>query len=141
MEFKTISGVISATVTPFRQDGRIDFDALDNLNDFLIDKGVHGLFACGSTGEGVFMDPEERKAVALRTVHRVAGRVPVLIHTGALRPAAAIDLTRPAKEIGAVGAGLIPPYYFCMDATCIYEHYRAVAQAVPDYPIYHYCPN
>lgn len=138
MEFKKVSGIVAATITPFTQAGKIDFGALDNLNDFLVDKGVQGLFPCGSTGEGVLMNIEERKAVAQSTLKRVAGRIPVIIHTGALRPEEAIELTKNAKDIGAAGAGLIPPYYYNMDSTCIYEYYRAVANVVPDFPIYIY---
>ena len=138
MEFQTLKGIIVATLTPFLEDGRIDFDALDEMNDFLLEKKVHGLFPCGSTGEGVFMNNEERKAVALRTVRRAAGRIPVVIHTGTLRPADAIELTQHAREIGAVGAALIPPYYYKMDNACILDYYRSVARSTPDFPIYLY---
>ncbi|MDR3577181.1 MAG: dihydrodipicolinate synthase family protein [Anaerolineaceae bacterium] len=81
MEFKKVSGIVAATITPFTQAGKIDFGTLDNLTDFLVDKGVQGLFPCGSTGEGVLMNIEERKAVAQSTLKRVAGRIPVIIHT------------------------------------------------------------
>lgn len=138
MECKQVEGIITATLTPFTPGGEIDYAALDGLNDFWLEKGVHGLFPCGSTGEGVLMTTEERKKVALRTVERVAGRIPVIIHTGALRPYEAVELTKHAREIGAAGAGLIPPYYYNMDGTCIYDYYRAVADAVPDFPIYLY---
>lgn len=138
MTFKTVRGIIVATLTPFNTDGSIDFEALDTLNGFLVDKGVHGLFPCGSTGEGVFMTNEERKAVAKRTLDRAAGRVPVIVHTGALRPGDAVELTRHAREIGAAGAALIPPYYYKMNNACILEYYRTVAKAVSDFPIYLY---
>ena len=138
MEFQTVKGIIVATLTPFQEDGRIDWEALDGLNDFLVEKGVHGLFPCGSTGEGVFMDIEERKAVALRTVRRVEGKLPVVIHTGTLRTGDAVELTKHAQEIGAAGAALIPPYYYKMDNACLLEYYRAVARSTPDFPIYVY---
>lgn len=138
MEFKTVHGVIAATVTPFDQNGHVNLEALDQLTDFLISKGIHGLFPCGSTGEGVLLDLDERKSVALRTIKRAAGRVPVLVHTGALRPADAIELTLHARDIGATGASLIPPYYYGMDQSCLYEYYRSVAEAAPDFPIYIY---
>ena len=138
MQFNLLKGIVVATLTPFKQDGAIDFSALDELNDFLLDSGVHGLFPCGSTGEGVFMNIEERKAVALSTVKRVNGRIPVVIHTGTLMTNDAVELTKHAREIGAVGAALIPPYYYKMDNTCILDYYRAVASSVPDFPIYLY---
>lgn len=138
MEYKKVAGIIAATVTPFTQAGKIDFEALDNLNDYLVEKKVQGLFPCGSTGEGILMSREERKAVALRTMQRVDGRAAVIVHTGALRPEEAIELTKHAHDIGAAGASLIPPYYYNMDSACIYEYYRAVADAVPDFPIYIY---
>ena len=138
MEYKTVTGIIVPLVTPFKHDGQINFGALDELNDFLIRKGVHGLFPCGSTGEGAFLNNEERKAVALHTVHRADSRIPVIVQTGTIRPADAIELTKHARDIGAAGAGLTPPYYFNMDNACIYEYYRSVAQSVPDFPIYLY---
>lgn len=138
MQFQLLKGIVVATLTPFKEDGSIDFNALDKLNDFLLDSGVHGLFPCGSTGEGVFMNIEERKAVALSTVKRVQGRIPVVVHTGTLRADDAVELTKHAREIGTVGAALIPPYYYKMDNTCILDYYRTVAKSVPDFPIYLY---
>jgi 4-hydroxy-tetrahydrodipicolinate synthase len=138
MDFPKVEGIIVATLTPFSADGRVDFAALDELNDFLLAAGVHGLFPCGSTGEGVFMTNEERKAVALSTLKRAAGRIPVVIHTGTLRPDDAIELTKHARDIGAAGAALIPPYYYKMNNATILEHYRTVARAVPDFPLYLY---
>ena len=138
MQYELLKGIIVATLTPFKEDGAIDFAALDKLNDFLIENGVHGLFPCGSTGEGVFMNNEERKAVALSTVKRAAGRIPVVVHTGTLRADDAVELTKHAREIGAVGAALIPPYYYKMDNTCIFDYYSTVAASVPDFPIYVY---
>ncbi len=138
MQYPIVKGIIVATVTPFAADGQVDLAVLDELNDFWVDKGAHGLFVCGSTGEGIFMDIAERKVVAERTVRRVNGRIPVIVHTGMLRPDDAIELTKHAREIGADGAGLIPPYYFKMDNACILDHYRAVAKSVPDIPLYLY---
>lgn len=58
---KTLKGVIAATVTPMNEEGQVDFKAVKSLTHFLIDKKVHGLFPCGSTGEGILMSTEERK--------------------------------------------------------------------------------
>lgn len=138
MKHKHIAGIIAATITPFTANGKINYAALDEMNDFLVRKGIHGLFPCGSTGEGILLEMEERKAVALRTVERVNGKIPVVIHTGAMLTNQAVELTQHAAKIGAAAAALIPPYYYNMDSICIYEYYKAVAQSVPEFPLFVY---
>ncbi len=138
MSFKKVEGVITATVTPMHEDGQVDFRALSGLHQFLIQKGVHGLFCCGSTGEGVLLSEKERQQVAEATVKDAAGKVPVIVHSGSIRVEEAVRLTRHAQEIGADGAGLIPPYYYGMDTKAIYEYFRTVAEAVPALSLYAY---
>ena len=92
---------------PLDQNGHVNLEALDILTDFLISKGIHGLFPCGSTGEGVLLDLDERKFVALRTIKRACRKMPVLVHTGALARRCD-ELTLHARDIGAAGASLIP---------------------------------
>lgn len=132
-------GVIPPVVTPFVEDGtRVDVGALERLCDFLIERGVHGLFALGTTGEGASLCVEERKTVAERVVRCVHGRVPVLIHAGAVTTAMTVELARHARAVGADAASVIFPYYYRHNERDVIGHYQQVAGAVPDFPIYLY---
>lgn len=134
MKYRKLYGIVVATVTPLTGDGRINPEALGKLNHFLIDKGVHGLFPCGSTGEGVLLSTEERKKVAELTVKEASPKVPVVIHTGSVNMQEAIELTLHARDIGADGAALVPPYYFTVDDQTIFQFYSMIAEKVRPSP-------
>jgi 4-hydroxy-tetrahydrodipicolinate synthase len=124
------SGTITALVTPFGADEAVDYDALGELIEWQIESRIDGLVPCGSTGESATLSHEEHNAVVRFTVEQVRGRVPVIAGTGSNATREAIALTREAKEAGADGALLISPYYNKPTQEGIFEHYRAVAQAV-----------
>lgn len=138
MIFKKLAGIITATVTPLTKDGQISVQGLSKLTHFLIEKGIHGLFPCGSTGEGVLLTTEERKKVAEITVKETAGRIPVVIHTGSIQLPEAIELTAHARDIGGDGAALVPPYYFTVDDRTIFQFYSTIAERIPGFPLYVY---
>ncbi|MBU5442286.1 dihydrodipicolinate synthase family protein [Paenibacillus sp. MSJ-34] len=134
-----IQGIFPAVLTPFHEDGRVDFESLDCLTEFLIDKRVHGLFPLGTTGEGMLLSVEERQEVAEHVVRTVRGRVPVVIHAGEISTARTIELARHAERIGASGISVVCPYFFPLEEREIYAHFQAVAQAVSeDFPIFLY---
>ena len=138
MIYKKLFGIVTATVTPLTEDGQINVPALIKLTHFLIEKGIHGLFPCGSTGEGVLLTTDERKKVAGVTVEETAGRIPVVVHTGSIHLNEAIELTAHPRDIGADGAALVPPYYFSVDDQTIFQFYATIAEKVPGYPLYIY---
>ena len=138
MTYQPIHGVICPTVTPLKPNGDINRDMIRPLADFLIDRGVGGIYPLGTTGEGPLFTMEERKAVAAAAVEAVAGRVPVIIHTGAITTGETIELTRHARDIGATAASVITPWYFPLDDAALEAHYGAVYQAVPGFPVYLY---
>ncbi len=138
MNPKILSGVITASVTPLTEDGQVNEKQLGRLTSFLIEKGVHGLFPCGSTGEGVLFSTAERKKIAEITVKEVAGRIPVVMHTGSIQMNEALELTMHAREIGADGAALVPPYYFSVDDETIFRFFSSIAERVPGFPLYVY---
>jgi dihydrodipicolinate synthase/N-acetylneuraminate lyase len=137
MNFQKITGVIVPLLTPFRDDA-LDRDALAGLIDFLIEREVAGLFPLGTTGEGPLMTIGERQQVAEWAVACAAGRVPVIIHTGSIGTAETFALTRHARDAGADAAAVIPPYFYKLPDQAIFDHFAAVAGAVPDFPIYLY---
>ncbi|NPV53044.1 MAG: dihydrodipicolinate synthase family protein [Firmicutes bacterium] len=130
-----IEGIIVAMVTPFDDEGSVDAACIGNLVDFLIEKGVNGLYPCGTTGEALLLSTEERKYVAESVVEAARGRVPVIIHTGHICAETAIELTRHARDIGAAGAGIVAPYFYNVGDEGIYRYYAQIAQAVPDFPL------
>ncbi len=131
-------GVICPIVTPLKANGDINPDMIGPLVDFLIGKGVAGIYPLGSTGEGPLFTTAERKAVAAATVEAVAGRVPVIVHTGAMTSAETIELTRHAQSAGADAASVITPWYFMHNEAALEAHYRAVLEAAAGFPVWLY---
>jgi N-acetylneuraminate lyase len=131
------SGTFPALLTPLTKKDEIDTHALCELIDFVLAKGVHGLYICGSTGEGILLTEEERRLVAETTVKHVAGRVPVIVHVGAPATALAARLARHAHEAGADAVASVPPFYFQVGQDGIKEHYRHIARAT-ELPVYIY---
>ena len=127
-------GSIVALITPMRASGAVDWAALDALIDWQIESGTHGIVPVGTTGESATLDAEEHKQVVRRTIERVAGRVPVIAGTGANSTAEAIELSAAAADAGADACLLVTPYYNKPPPEGLYQHYKAIAEAV-DVPI------
>jgi len=122
-------GTITALVTPFR-NGHIDEDAFCAHLDRQIDAGVSAVVPAGTTGEAATLSHDEHKKLIEVAVRHVAGRVPVIAGTGSNNTAESIELTQSAKSLGADAALLISPYYNKPTQEGIYQHYKAVADAV-----------
>ncbi len=131
------AGSFVAQVTPFK-NGRVDEQALAAMIEWQIESGTHGIVPCGTTGESATLSHEEHTQVVKLAVEVVNKRVPVIAGTGSNSTAEAIRLTREAQEVGADGALMISPYYNRPTQEGIYQHYKAVAQAVPGFPIVFY---
>lgn len=126
-------GAFVAIVTPF-QDGKVDEQGLRDLIEFQIANGTHGILPCGTTGESATLSHDEHHRVVEITIEQVKGRVPVLAGTGSNSTSESIELTRHAKAAGADGALMITPYYNKPSQEGLYQHFKAVAEAV-DIPI------
>ena len=123
-------GAIVAIVTPFKK-GKVDEAALRKLVEFQIKNGTDGIVPCGTTGESSTLSHEEHDRVIEIVIEAVKKRVPVIAGTGSNSTAEAIRLTRHAYEAGADGALLVAPYYNRPTQEGLYQHYKAVANAVP----------
>lgn len=128
-------GAITALITPFDDEGKVDFEALDKLIERQIEQGIEGIVPCGSTGEAITMSLDERCAVIERTVKTVNKRIPVIAGTGGSATAEVVEATKRAKELGADGALINTPAYNKPQQSGLYLHYAEVAKAAPDLPV------
>src|SRR5262245_2104321 len=131
------SGSLVALITPFK-NGKVDEKRLVDLIEWHLRSGTHGIVPCGTTGESATLSHEEHTQVVKLVVDVVKKRVPVVAGTGSNSTTEAIRLTREAQEVGADGALMISPYYNRPTQEGIYQHYKAVAQAVSGFPIVFY---
>jgi len=126
---KDIKGVIPALITPFNEDESINEKGMRQLVDHLISKGVNGLYLTGSTGEGFLMTPDERKQVVAMVIDQVAGRIPVMVHVGAIGTRISIDLAKQAEAAGADVISSVPPFYWKFSDDSIYNYYKDITEA------------
>jgi 4-hydroxy-tetrahydrodipicolinate synthase len=125
-----IQGSIVALVTPMREDGSVDYDALRRLIDWHIAEGTDCIGVVGTTGESPTVSMEENCEIIKASVLHAAGRVPVMAGTGANSTAEAIELTRYAKKVGATCHLSVVPYYNRPSQEGIYQHFKAISEAV-----------
>lgn len=126
----SIHGSIVALVTPMLNDGSVDWDALKKLVEWHIAQGTHSIVAVGTTGESATLDVEEHAQVIEAVIKAAAGRIPVIAGTGANSTREAIELTETARKLGADAALLVTPYYNKPTQEGLYQHYKAIAEAV-----------
>ena len=122
-------GLGTALITPFEEDGRIDYASLEKLICAQLDAGVNALVICGTTGEPPAMTDTERADVIRFAVRTVAGRIPVIAGTGSNCTASAAANSRRAEELGADGVLVVTPYYNKCTQDGLFLHYRTVAES------------
>jgi 4-hydroxy-tetrahydrodipicolinate synthase len=114
-----------------QDDGQVDWPALTQLVEWHVAAGTHGIVAVGTTGESPTLAVDEHLAVIRRVVEVAAGRLAVIAGTGANSTREAIELTSAAAQIGVDAALLVTPYYNKPTQEGLYQHYKAIAEAVP----------
>ncbi len=119
-----------AIVTPFKEDGSIDYEKLDELLDYHCENGTDSIIICGTTGESATMTEEEHMECVKFTIGRVKGRLPVIAGTGSNCTRTAIDLSKEAALSGADALLLVTPYYNKATQGGLIAHYTAVASEV-----------
>lgn len=122
-----LTGVFSALVTPFNEDGSIDYGALRALIEWQIAEGVAGVSPVGTTGESPTLNPADHLKVIEATIEAVAGKAKVIAGTGANSTEEAVHLTREIIGIGADATLQVTPYYNKPNAEGLYRHFSAVA--------------
>jgi len=129
--------LLAAAATPLTDGGRsLDESAIWPMVRFLERRGADGIFACGTTGEGILLDPEERQRAAV--VFRAAVRGRLIIHCGAQSTAQTAELAAHAAEIGADAVAVIPPPYFPLPPDGLAAHFEAAAAACAPLPFFIY---
>jgi len=123
-------GALTAMVTPFDKEGKVDEDGLRENVRFQIKKGIHGLVPVGTTGECATLSYEEHNHVVDVVVDAAKGKVPVLAGTGSNSTWEAIMLTKHAMEVGADGALLVVPYYNKPTQAGLYQHFKHIAEEI-----------
>jgi 4-hydroxy-tetrahydrodipicolinate synthase len=129
-----LKGIFVPHITPFSRNGELDLTALRTCLRFWLKGGVSGLVPCGSNGEAPYLSREERIKVIETVIDEVNGKIPVIAGTGSMSTKETIQFTKDAKNLGVDAALVVTPFYFKPSDKEIYEHYKAVLEAV-DIPI------
>lgn len=123
-------GSMVALVTPMKADETVDYDALERLVEFHLQNGTNAIVSVGTTGESATLSFEEHAKVIKRTIEYVHKRIPVIAGTGANSTIEAIHLTESAQIAGADACLLVSPYYNKPTQEGLFQHHKAIANAV-----------
>jgi len=133
-----LSGIIAALLTPMQDGGmRLDLEATSRLVAWLVERGIHGLYLAGTTGEGLYLTPQEHRELTRAAVQAARG-VPVVAHVGALTTAAAVALAHQAVQAGAAAVAAIPPPYYGLTREELLAYFAAIGTAAAPLPLYLY---
>lgn len=128
MSIFTGAGV--AIITPFNEDGTVNYDAFGEIIEAQIKGGSDAIIVCGTTGESSTMNDEEHIAVIKYCVDKVAKRVPVIAGSGSNCTREAVNISREAERVGADGLLCVTPYYNKCTQEGLYQYYKAISDAV-----------
>jgi len=129
-----LTGVYVVLVTPFTKDGDVDYDGLYKNVEWLVEQGVHGVIPLGSTGEFASLDDEQKRRMTQTVIDAAQGKIPVVVGSSAETTEKAIYYVKQAKDLGATGALVLPPWYYTPDPEEIVYHYTRICETV-DLPI------
>jgi dihydrodipicolinate synthase/N-acetylneuraminate lyase len=132
-----MKGVNPPMLTPFQENGEVDYEGLKTLVLFLRDK-VDGVFITGSYGCGAMMSLEERKKVTEVTVKTADGKIPVTVMVGTTNNRETVELTKHAETAGANAVAAVGPYYFTHNEDSICYFYEDMVKSVKNIPVYVY---
>lgn len=125
-----ISGILTPNITPVDSAGRVDEDTLRRYVDWLIDKGVDGLYPNGSTGEFVRFNAQERRRIVQVVVDQTAGRVPILAGAAEANAKETIEACEAYGAMGVRAVAIVAPFYYRLSDQGVYAYFREIADAV-----------
>jgi len=135
MRFK-MGGIYPAILTPFTKNGKqVDYDKACAYAHYLADKGVHGIFVGGTSGEALLMSMDERKRLTEELVGAVGKRIEVVVQSGTIDTYSTIELTEHSMASGAKAVGIYTPSIYRLDGSANYNHFKMIAEASPKSPI------
>ena len=130
MADKEIRGVIVPILTPMHRTETVDVSSLRRLVNYLIDSGVHGIWASGTTGEFGSLSDEERLKSIETVVDEVAGRVPIIGNVSGASTQLSLNMAREVQEMGLDGVAVTPPYYYPNSQDELLAHYRHISDGI-----------
>ena len=133
--FQPITGSIPALITPMLEDGSVDYASLRKLIEWHISEGTDCIGVVGTTGESPTVNVAEHREIIRVSVEQAKGRVPIMAGCGANSTAEAIELAKFAQRVGADCQLQVVPYYNKPTQEGLYQHFKAIAEAVPDLPV------
>ena len=125
-----ISGILTPNITPVDSAGRVDEDTLRRYVDWLIDRGVDGLYPNGSTGEFVRFNAQERRRIVQVVVDQTAGRVPILAGAAEANAKETIEACEAYGAMGVRAVAIVAPFYYRLSDQGVYAYFREIADAV-----------
>ena len=128
---RQLSGILSALITPFDDDGKVNEAAVAPLIEFELAQRIDGFYVGGSTGEAFLQSPEERSRLLRSVAAANAGRGTLIAHVGAVATDEVVTMARAAADSGYDAVSAVPPFYYDFSAAELVAHYRALAAAVP----------
>ncbi len=127
---KTLQGIIPIVITPFHDDGRVDYDSQRRVVGHLLEAGAHGLGLFGNASEGYTLSAEERAELMRVIVREVAGRVPLVVSSGHTGTDVAVMQSRQAEQEGADALMVLPPYLLKPGPEGIFDYFHAISNSV-----------
>lgn len=131
---KTLGRVLTAMITPFNEDGSVDFTGAVTLGNYLLDHGSDGLVICGTTGEGVTISDEDKLQLFKAMVEGCGGKGTLIANTGSNDTLKSVELTQKASQLGIDGVMAVVPYYNKPNQEGCYRHFKTIAEAT-DLPV------
>lgn len=131
-------GIIPAFYACYEDDGSVSPERTREFTRYLIDKGVKGLYVCGSSGECIYQSKEERKLILESVMQEAKGKITIIAHVGCNNTADSMELAAHAESVGADAIASIPPIYFHLPDYAIAEYWNDISSAAPntDFIIY-----
>lgn len=131
---KMFSGIYPALVTPYKNDGSVDYDGLERLVYCLSKTGISGFYVCGSTGEAFLQRIEERKRIVESVVNANTKKLKIIVQVGAIGTDLSIELSQHAYSCGADAISSVAPFYYKFSETDVVRYYKELA-AYSDLPL------
>ena len=125
-------GIIPAFYACYEADGSVSVEKTKQWTRKLVELGVKGVYVCGSSGECIYLDKEERKKTLEAVVEAAEGRLTIIAHVACNNTADSVELAAHAESLGVDAIAAIPPIYFHLPEHAIAQYWNAISAGAPD---------